>query len=146
MIRGSLSPVAAPILAAALGCGSKGEEQGAAGSELRAAVDPALPKDAQARQRVIVDILTSLTEGYPVERIQHLVPGVRFNETQPAFLEGTLRLVRWGFGGPPGGEAVPVVLLFATKEGSRESDQAVKRVERAYLVKLSAGRATVTRR
>jgi hypothetical protein len=135
--------VIALAFAAASGCGAKGVEQSSGATNPAGAVDVSLPKEAQAKQQVIRDILLNLQEGYPAEKVPFLLRGVRFDEQQSRFLDGAKYLVRWEFNGPPSRDEVPVVLSFAQEH---DSGADLKKVERIYVVKGSHGRYAVTRK
>jgi hypothetical protein len=134
--------IAALLFSLAFGCGSR-ESPPAAGAGRLTAVDASLPKEAQARQSVVRDLLNNLQEGYPAERLKVFLPGVKFRETQAQFLEGGQYLERWSFQGPPAGDEVPVSLVFATEESG---GKASKQVDRVYVVQGVAGRYTVSRK
>jgi hypothetical protein len=131
------------VLPLIMGCGSSSGGTRFDPASLVPAVDNSLPKEAQARQQVVRNLLKNLQEGYPVDRLKKLVPGVKFNETQSRFMEGARSLDSWRFNGQPSGDEVPVTLVFSP-EGA--GDEGPKQVERVYVVKESAGQFTVSRK
>lgn len=141
-MRRNVLGLIAIVLGGACGCGGRTAGQAAAPAITQGVVDQSLPGEDQAAQRVIRDILVNLQEGYPTEQLPVLLPGIRFDEPQTRFLEGSTYLARWDFDGPPDHGRVPVALYFAG-EGRGHAD--LKKVNRAYLVKGSAGRFSVSR-
>jgi hypothetical protein len=131
------------VLPLTLGCGSSNGGPRPDPASLVPAVDTSLPKEAQARQQVIRNLLKNLQEGYPVERLKKLIPGVNFQETQSQFMDAARSLESWSFNGQPTGDEVPVTLRFAPEDSGGENP---KKVDRVYLVKGSAGRYTVSRK
>jgi hypothetical protein len=126
-----------------MGCGTSNGGPRLDPASLVPAVDSSLPKEAQARQQVIRDVLKNLQEGYPVERLKKFLPGVKFNETQSQFMDGARSLESWSFNGQPTGDEVPVTLVFTPEDSGGENP---KKVDRVYVVKGSAGRYTVSRK
>ena len=147
-MSGRRSSLAGLVIMLAVGCSpSAGESQPrGAPAEFQGKVDSTLPKDLQAKQKVVSDLLANLQDGYPIYKISKAVRGLQFDETEETFYEGARKLVRWGFNGAPQGDEVPVVLVFATIDAARESDQAQKKVERTYVVRGSSGQFTISRK
>jgi hypothetical protein len=131
------------VLPLTLGCGMGNGGPRPDPASLVPAVDTSLPNEAQARQQVIRNVLKNLQEGYPVERLKKLVPGVKFNETQSQFMDGARSLESWSFNGQPTGDEVPVTLVFTPGDSGGENPN---KVDRVYVVKGSAGRYTVSRK
>ena len=136
------------LLLAVAGCTSSvGQKEPTRAPEARQGkVDKSLPKDAQARQKAVADVLTYLQEENPIYKIPNSLRGIEFAETEEQFFAGAPKLARWNFQGSPQGEEVPVVLQFATVNAARESDQAEKTVERTYVVKGLPGHFAITRK
>jgi hypothetical protein len=129
-------------LSLVIGCGPKHGPSGLTDGPA-SAIDPSLPKEAQAKQQVIRRILASLQEGYPVERLKSFVPGLTFRETHERFFEGASYLESWSFNSQPSGDEVPVALVFGTPGSGSVSRT---NVDRTYLVRGTPGRYTVSRK
>ena len=135
------------------GCGGGEQSTVSATTEVNAAalnsdgsVDEKLPPMLKAKQRAMATVLFNIREGARPESISQYVNGVIFSETSKQFFDGGVNLIRWKFNGTPKGNDIPVVLTIATKDGSNESDQAPKTVERTYSVTVKSGKLEITRK
>ena len=135
------------VMLAGLGCGGASTVEVFDIRTLQGKVDTTLPRDAQAKQEILRRLLNGLQEGIGDQGALNLfVPGVEYREDFARFYDGSKRLVRWDFSGPPVRDEVPVVLFFDDIESGPVDPAKEKRVERVYLVSGGGSRYYVSRK
>lgn len=135
------------VTAAIVGCSTSTAETIYIPAAQQGVVDKSLPSELRDRQQSLFRLLRGLQDGIDeTVALRSLVPGVNFRESFEKFYDGTKRLVRWEFNGPPKGNEVPVVLYFDDQEHGPVDPQKLQRVERTYIVAGSGQQFTVTRK
>jgi hypothetical protein len=128
------------LLSAVSGCGGKKAEEKTLStvayrpSDYSGVVDKSLSPAVRAKQIALAAVFDPLLEGATLDGITKTSPDIHFNESSEKFYEGASRLVRWKFNGAPKGDAVPVVLTFATTADAGENERNQRKDERVYLV------------
>ena len=140
------------LLPAMAGCGRDAGEPGNdvrifRPQDYRGQVDGKLPAALQNRQQVMCGVFNALLEGHRPEQMPKYFPDVIFKETSNTFYEGSARLVRWAFAGPPDGNNVPVEITLENTAANKQEPQSTRTVRRTYVVAVSHnGSYTIARK